>query len=139
MELEAKQLLMKKLDESLLRHAQELCAERQPTIADVYRLQELAEVHCYLKTAHEFDPAEVEELLHFADPLSVAANCWEENTREYSFPICALLMETNAWERFPPAEWEPPQKLTVRQQLHAALDKVRRAPPEEQAKGGEPR
>jgi len=139
MELEAKQLLMAKLDESLLHHAQELCAGERPTIANVYHLQELAEVHCYLKTAHEFNAAEVDALLHFADPLGVAANCWEENSHEYSFPICDLLQETNAWERFPPAEQDPPQKPTVRQQLRTALDKVRRAPPEEQAKGGEAR
>jgi len=139
MEYEAKQLLMARLDESLLRNAQELCADERPTIANVYRLQELAEVHCYLKTAHEFNAAEVDALLHFADPLGAATSCWEENSHEYSFPICDLLRETNAWERFPPAERELPQKPTVRQQLRAALDKVRQAPSQEQSKGGEAR
>ena len=76
---------MARLDENLLSHARNLTAGDGPQIVDVYRLQGLAEVHCYLKTAHEFDPAEVEALLHFADPLNVAYHCWEENAHEYSF------------------------------------------------------
>ena len=63
---------MARLDENLLGHARNLTTGDGPQIVDVYRLQGLAEVHCYLKTAHQFDPAEVEALLHFADPLDVA-------------------------------------------------------------------
>lgn len=140
MEFEAKKTLMAKLDENLLDHARELTAGDGPRIVDVYRLQGLAEVHCYLKTAHEFDPAEVEALLHFADPLNVAYCCWEENSHEYSFPICDLLRETKAWEYFAPAEPEPPKKLSVREQLHAAMKEARQQPSApEHPKGGEAR
>ena len=131
---------MAKLDENLLDHAREMFAGDGPQIVDVYRLQGLAEVHCYLKTAHEFDPAEVEALLHFADPLNVAYCCWEASSHEYSFPICDLLRETKAWEHFAPAEPEPPRKLSVREQLHAAMKEARQQPPaQEQPKGGEAR
>ncbi len=139
-EFEARQLLMERLDKNLLNHARELCAGDGPRIVDVYCLQGLAEVHCYLKTAHEFNAAEVEALLHFADPLNVAYNCWEENTHEYSFPICDLLRETNARECFAPAESEPPQKPSVREQLQAAMQAVRQqSAQKERQKGGDPR
>ena len=131
---------MAKLDESLLSHAKNLTVGDGPQIVDVYRLQGLAEVHCYLKTAHEFDPAEVEALLHFADPLNVAYHCWEENAHEYSFPICDLLRETGARELFEPAEPEPPAKASVRDQLHAAMREARQRPSQgEKSYGGEAR
>ncbi len=57
MEFEAKKLLMERLDQNLLDHAREICAGDGPRIVDVYRLQGLAEIHCYLKTAHEFNAA----------------------------------------------------------------------------------
>jgi len=139
-ESKASELLMERLDKNLLDHARELCAGDGPRIVDVYRLQGLAEVHCYLKTAHEFNAAEVEALLHFADPLNVAYNCWEENTHEYSFPICDLLRETKAREYFAPAEPEPPQKPSVREQLQAAMKAVRQqSAQKERPKGGETR
>jgi len=125
MEFEAKKLLMERLDQNLLDYARELCAGDGPRIVDVYRLQGLAEIHCYLKTAHEFNAAEVEALLHFAEPLNVAYVCWEENSHKYSFPICDLLRETKARECFAPAEPEPPQKSSVREQLQAAMKEVR--------------
>lgn len=140
MEFEAKKKLMNRLDENLLDHAQELFAGDGPRIVDVYRLQGLAEVHCYLKTAHAFEPAEVEALLHFAAPLDAAYCCWEENSHAYSFPICDLLQETKAWERFAPAEPEPPRRLSVREQLQAAMKEARQQPPaQERPKGGEAR
>ena len=140
MEFEAKKLLMECLDKNLLHHARELFAGDGPRTADVYRLQGLAEVHCYLKTAHEFNAAEVEALLHFADPLNVAYCCWEENPHEYSFPICDLLQETKAQEHFAAAEPEPPKKLSVREQLQAAMQETRRqSVPKERPKGSEAR
>ncbi len=140
MEFEARKLLMERLDQNLLDHAREICAGDGPRIVDVYRLQGLAEIHCYLKTAHEFNAAEVEALLHFADPLNVAYVCWEENSHEYSFPICDLLRKTKAWECFAPAEPEPPQKTSVREQLQAAMKEVRQqSTSKERSKGGEPR
>jgi len=140
MEFEAKKLLMEQLDQNLLDHAREICAGDGPRIADVYRLQGLAEIHCYLKTAHEFNAAEVEGLLHFADPLNVAYYCWEENTHEYSFPICDLLRETRAREYFAPAEPEPRQKPSVREQLQAAMKTARQqSASKERSIGGEAR
>lgn len=121
---------MSKLDESLLNHAKSLAAGDGPRIVDVYSLQGLAEAHCYLKTVHQFDPAEVEALLQFADPLEAANLCWEENGHEYSFPICDLLEETAAKERLPLAEAEPPKKLSLREQLNAAMKEARQHPPQ---------
>lgn len=132
--------LRAKLDESLLNHAKALSATDNPQIVEVYGLQVLAEVHCYLKTVHPFDSAEVEALLEFADPLYAASICWEENSHEYSFPICDLLRETGARERLPLAEPEPPKKLSVREQLRSAIKEARQQPtPEERAKGGNAR
>ncbi len=140
MEFEAKKRLMERLDKNLLDHARELTAGDGPRIVDVYRLQGLAEVHCYLKTAHEFNAAEVEALLHFADPLNAAYCCWEENDHAYSFPICDLLLKTEAKKYFAPAEPEPPKKLSVRGQLQAAMQEVRQQTvSKEQRRGGEPR
>ena len=47
-----------------------------------------------------FTPAEVEALLSFQDPLDVARWCWEENNHEHSFPICDLLKEIDAEQKF---------------------------------------
>ena len=139
-EHDAQKKLWAKLDESLLNHAKALSAADSPQIVEVYGLQALAEVHCYLKTVHQFDPAEVEALLQFNDPLMAASLCWEENSHEYSFPICDLLRETRARERLPLAEPEPPKKLSVREQLHAAMKKARQQPtPEDRPRSGETR
>lgn len=139
-EHDAKQKLLAKLDESLLAHAIALSSTNNPQIVEVYGLQGLAELHCYLKTVHQFDSAEVEALLQFDDPLWAASVCWEENSHEYSFPICDLLRETRAKERLPLAEPEPPKKLSVREQLYAAMKKARQQPAqEEHSKGGETR
>ncbi len=99
-EHEAKTQLLNRLDECLLAHAEAITAGGQPTIKDVYELQDLSELHYYLKVEHIFTSAEVEELLHFKDPLNVARWCREENTHEHSFPICELLNRINAYERF---------------------------------------
>lgn len=69
-------------------------------IGSIYELQELAKLHYYLKAEHPFNPAEVEALLKFQDPLDVARWCWEENTNKYSFPICSLLDQIDAYNRF---------------------------------------
>ena len=138
-EQQAKERLMNKLDQSLLNHAKALSSEDGPQIVEVYGLQSLAELHCYLKTVHPFDSAEVEALLQFDDPLRAASVCWEENSHEYSFPICDLLRETNAKERLPLAEPEPPKKLSIREQLRSAIKEARQKPSEEHAKGGEAR
>ncbi len=128
MEFEAKKLLMERLDKNLLDHASALSSDSGgPTILGVYTLQGLAEMHCYLKTAHEFNAAEVDGLLQFADPLEVAQDCWENNPHEYSFPICELLKATHAHERFPLAEpTPPPEKTSVRERLRTAIQEANR-------------
>lgn len=98
MEQHAKRLLMERLDECLKVHADMLDAEN---IGAIYELQGLAELHYYLKVEHEYTPAEVEALLSFQDPLDVARWCREENTHEHSFPICDLLKEIQAEQKFP--------------------------------------
>ena len=131
---------MERLDTNLLDHARELFAGDGPRVVDVYRLQGLAEMHCYLKTAHQFDPAEVDALLQFADPLNVAYYCGEMNTHEYSFPICDLLRETKARESFELAKPEQPQRRSIRDQIRAAAKEARQQPPQqERPKGGEAR
>ena len=142
MEFEAKKLLMERLDKSLLDHAAALSNDSAgPTILGVYNLQELAELHCYLKTAHEFNAAEVDGLLRFADPLEVAKACWEDNPHEYSFPICELLGTVRARERFPLAEpTPPPEKVSVRERLNAAIQEAhRQASGHSRDRGGEGR
>lgn len=71
-------------------------------IGNIYELQDLAQLHFYLKTEHEFTPAEVEALLSFQDPLEVARWCKEENTHAHSLPICELLEQINAYQEFEP-------------------------------------
>ena len=133
---------MDKLDQSLLNHAKALSEGDGLCIADVYNLQGLAEVHCYLKTVHQFVPAEVEALLQFADPLEAANLCWEESIHQYSFPICDVLKETSARERLPLAEPEPepPKKHSLQEQLNAALKEARQHPlRQNKAHGGDAR
>ncbi len=96
-EQDAKRLLMERLDECLKVHADMLDAQN---IGSIYELQGLSELHYYLKVEHVFTPAEVEALLSFQDPLDVARWCWEENNHEHSFPICVLLKEIDAEQRF---------------------------------------
>ncbi len=122
---------MTSLDRSLLDHAKKLTAEDSLNIIGVYYLQSLAEVHCYLKAVHQFDPAEVEALLQFADPLEAANLCWEENSHKYSFPICDLLKETAAKDHLPLAEARPPKKHSLKEQLNAAIKEARQHPSKE--------
>lgn len=69
-----------------------------------------------------------------------ASLCWEENSHEYSFPICDLLRETGAKDRLPPAEPEPPKKLSVREQLRSAMKEARQqSAPAERPRGDEGR
>lgn len=101
-ENKAKYELFHRLDDDLLEQAASLNQkEGGLTIYAVYELEMLSQVHCYLKTEHEFTAAEVEALLAFQSPLDVARWCWEDNPYEHSFPICELLKIIKAYERFP--------------------------------------
>ena len=100
-EREAKTLLMKRLDECLTEHAKAIFAgSATPIIKDIYEMQYLSELHYYLKVEHPFTPAEVEALLEFKDPLNAARWCREENSHKHSFPICELLEQIGAYDRF---------------------------------------
>ncbi|WP_418766162.1 hypothetical protein [Longibaculum muris] len=98
-EREAKQTLFARLDDCLKVHADLLDSM---DIGSIYELQDLAQLHYYLKVEHEFTPAEVEALLSFQDPLEVARWCKEENTHAHSFPICELLEQIDAYREFEP-------------------------------------
>ena len=142
-EAKGKELLWRRLDESLRRNAKALGnGEDLPDIADIYRIQEMSELHCYLKTAHSFTPMEVNALLRFADPLEVAVACMEQNPDKYAFDICAILNANGMSQNFAPAEPERTEKPSLLEQLHEGMDKARRqarkdAP--ETKRGEEPR
>lgn len=108
---------MERLDKSLLDHTVAAgTKEGGPEIVDVYRLQGLSEVHCYLKIEHDFTAAEVTALMQFADPLEVAAMCWEERDPEAAFFICGLLDKIKAYEIYPlvnPASYAQDQEQLI--------------------------
>ena len=142
MQSEGKELLARRLDESLREHGKALGGgDGLPEIAAVYELQELAEVHCYLKTEHPFTPNEVSALLRFADPLEVAAACWEENPDRYAFDICRILEENQMRDRYPAAEPEPERREnpSVREKLREAVLESRRQTRTEPASGHDAR
>ena len=95
---EALQLLRDRLDENLKQHAG---AAHTDEIGDIYRLQSYSETHYYMKAVHDYTSAEIEALLSFVDPLEVAFWCREENTHDVGLPICDILKEIQADERFP--------------------------------------
>ena len=105
MDYETIRPLIEKLDKCLLDHAAAAgTKEGGPEIVDVYHLEGLTQTHYYLKAEHDFKPDEIAALLQFSDPLTVARECWEERDPEKGFPICALLHEIKAYERFPLAD-----------------------------------
>lgn len=116
MEQEAKRLLMARLDECLKAHAQVVNAN---DIGSIYDMQQLAELHYYLKAEHQFTAEEVEALLTYSDPLDVARWCWEENAHAHSFPICELLREIHAEDRF-----ERVKRTSPVQEKHSELVKL---------------
>lgn len=126
LEQEAKRLLMERLDDCLKVHADLLDSQ---DIGSIYELQDLAQLHYYLKVEPPFTPAEVEALLSFQDPLEVARWCKEENTHAHSFPICELLEKIGAYhkfDRFPPAQADPKAELIKRlgQNYFAYMEKL---------------
>ena len=102
MELDTQKLLFERLDQSLWDHAHALVNKKGvPDISDIYKLADLADRHHYLRVNHQFTPAEVDALLKFKDPLVVADACWSENEHGGTFPICEIMDEIDAYNRFP--------------------------------------
>ena len=128
MEYESRQRLIARLDECLLEHAVAITKrDGGVQIGDVYDLQDLAETHYYLKTGHELTPAEVEALLRFKDPLDVARWFREDNSHEHRFPICELLIEIRADERFERIA-EAGAKASIRERLQDATREAGKRP-----------
>lgn len=100
-ELNAINKLFERLDKCLVWNAA-LLGRRNPTpeMETVNELGELFERHRYLKNDHDFAPGEAEALLGFSDPLVVAQSCWAENGFTNSFPICEILDDIGAYDRF---------------------------------------
>lgn len=100
-ELNAINQLFDRLDKSLAWNAA-LLGRRNPTpdMENVDELGKLFERHRYLKNDHDFAPGEAEALLGFSDPLAVAQSCWEENSFINNFPICEILNDIGAYDRF---------------------------------------
>ena len=94
---EALQQLRERLDDSLIHHAK---LTQRDDIGELYKLQAYSETHYYMKAVHDYTASEVEALLQFVDPLEVAYWCREENTHQVGLPICDLLKEIHADERF---------------------------------------
>lgn len=137
METGAKKLLFERLDENLQRLANEYMDPRdkngQPFIENIYCLQAFTETHIYLKTEHEFTPGEVNDLLMFADPLTVAHTCWEENTDKYCLRISELIDRLDLRGRYPPAALDLPagdKTPSLRERLEAAKQEVGRNLPQ---------
>ena len=100
-ELNAINQLFERLDKCLIWNAA-LLGRRNPTpeMETVNELGDLFERHRYLKNDHDFAPGEAEALLGFSDPLVVAQSCWVENGFTNSFPICDILNDIGAYDRF---------------------------------------
>lgn len=117
-----KRSLMDHLDLCLLKHSIDIGRkEGGPDIEDVYRLQEMSEVHYHLKVEHDLSGAEIAALARFTDPLVVAVACWEERGSSDAFPICNLLEQINAYERYP-TRYIPVQEMTT--VVKAVLDQI---------------
>ena len=94
---EALHQLRERLDDSLIHHAK---MTQRDDIGELYKLQAYSQTHYYMKAVHDCTASEVEALLQFVDPLEVAYWCREENTHQVGLPICDLLKEIRADERF---------------------------------------
>lgn len=129
-----KGLLRDKLDECLLAQFDVLKQQEHASIGDLYHLQSLCETHYYMLVEHEYNPADVEALLQFKDPLAVALAAWEENDRDYTFPVAEILKEMGAHNIFSLAEKpekpEPKLSASVRDRLQAAVKELKEKPTE---------
>ena len=126
MEQEAKRLLMERLDDCLKVHADLLDSQ---DIGSIYELQDLAQLHYYLKVEHPFTPAEWKLCCRFRTRWKLPAGAKRKNTHTHSFPICELLEKIGAYhkfDRFPPAQADPRTELIKRlgQNYFAYMEKL---------------
>ncbi|MBQ9720104.1 MAG: hypothetical protein IJV64_05340 [Oscillospiraceae bacterium] len=117
-----------------------------PFIKNIYYLQALTEMHIYLKTEHEFTPGEVNDLLMFADPLSVARHCWEENEDKYCLRISSLIDQLHLQDLYPPVDFDfqdnakkPSLRIQLQQVKKEIARGLREQPPEKGNRGGDAR
>ena len=116
--LEKEGLLFSRLDESLLRHAEDL--GNCPSVTDLHDIGGYIYAHQYLTEEYQFDISETERLLKFEDPLEVALSCAEMDTSNLKRQSLASYMDrARAEENFPLADVAPPAEAP-RQQPEAA-------------------
>ena len=116
--LEKESLLFSRLDESLLRHAEDLGS--CPSVTDLHDIGGYIYAHQYLTEEYQFDISETERLLKFEDPLEVALSCAEMDASNLKRQSLASYMDrARAEENFPLADVAPPAEAP-RQQPEAA-------------------
>ena len=104
--LEKESLLFSRLDESLLRHAEDIGS--CPSVTDLHDIGDYIYAHQYLTEEYQFDISETERLLKFEDPLEVALSCAEmdaSNLKRQS--LASYMNRAQAEENFPLADVVP--------------------------------
>ena len=97
---EKESLLFSRLDESLLRHAEEIGSS--PSVTDLHDIGGYIYAHQYLTEEYQFDISETERLLKFENPLEVALSCAEMDASNLKRQGLAPYMDrARAEENFP--------------------------------------
>ncbi|MBP5718477.1 MAG: hypothetical protein J6X53_05800, partial [Abditibacteriota bacterium] len=111
---EKESLLFSRLDESLLRHAEDIGS--CPSVTDLHDIGGYIYAHQYLTDGYEFDVAETERLLKFEDPLEVALSCAEMDASNLNRNRLTFYLDRRkAEESFPLADAVPPTEAPRRQ------------------------
>ena len=102
-------LLFSRLDESLLRHAEDIGS--CPSVTDLHDIGGYIYAHQYLTEEYQFDISETERLLKFEDPLEVALSCAEMDASNLKRQSLASYMDrARAEENFPLADVVPQEE-----------------------------
>ena len=106
---EKESLLFSRLDESLLRHAEDIGS--CPSVTDLHDIGGYIYAHQYLTEEYQFDISETERLLKFEDPLEVALSCAEMDASNLKRQSLASYMDrARAEENFPLADVVPQEE-----------------------------
>ena len=101
--------LVTRLGESMIRRLLAVAeGNAEEKLDAAHAIRDYLNVHYYLTKEHTFTGAEVDALLEFADPLEVAAACWDANTST-DFDICDMLDKINAKADYPLAGRTAPE------------------------------